>query len=640
MSVRARLKRDRLTRLWLWGSIVLFGILLYLCTNPVVWQSDERLSAGTTITLDASSDFLIVVDYDLFEDAPRRFSDMAFSLSWLNTLQQEIGPVTLMDSEQFTEAELDKYRCIILTHSASSHDAWVPKLRNYLERGGTLVMEMPAGALRAIASADGKGGLRNVQNITYATDLPDELQKALFSLDLSNRTQIIGSAAPLDDSTTYLTIDGIPAIYAKKYATGHVITVEFNYGMLLTSLQQGRPLDDFSLRDFHDSPAFETSDLAVTGDMPYDTPLADVIERFLLYGVLDRYFPVVGLWPFFDGQMGALLVTHQESGMGDRATWMPEYEATFKATSTMFITSPTKITNEGFQTFRQYHTEPGLSFDLNQDAQAIAPLGPISFSPVWRRLTLSEQTDDLKARLGENQHLLSSQAYNGHWDAHYTRPFRALAAADFKADASYRAPNDKSGYAFMTGLPFLPLDINGKIFNIMEFPIAFPHPNAQADAEQLQTFLEKSAATDHACIGITLEADLFIHKPNLDTFRVWKNIYRMASDHHHWVTGILPYFRFTRARFNAELTSRVTPSNKKNRVLKIESLAPESGMTVMVPASLGEMKFVEARRGIHRVREDVQLSDSLTPVPVSVFGFERMLVPLSKGFNAIDIVYE
>ena len=63
-------------------------------------------------------------------------------------------------------------------------------------------------------------------------------------------------------------------------------------------------------------------------------------------------------------------------------------------------------------------------------------------------------------------------------------------------------------------------------------------------------------------------------------------------------------------------------------------------MTVMVPASLGEMKFVEARRGIHRVREDVQLSDSLTPVPVSVFGFERMLVPLSKGFNAIDIVYE
>lgn len=643
MSTRARMRRDRRIRICLWGTVLLVGIVLYLCAHPIIWHSEDRLAAGTTITLEASADFLIVVDYDLFENTPRRFTDMEFSLAWLNTLQQEIGPVSLLDAQGFADASLDKYRCIILTHSASAHDAWVPKLKNYLERGGTLVLEMPSGALRTIASADGKGGMRNVQNVTYASGLPDEFQKMLSTLDLANRTQIIGSAAPLEDSTTYLMIDGIPAIYAKEYATGHVITLDFNYGMLLTSLQQGRPLDDFSLRNYHDSSAFETSDLAVTDNIPYDTPLADLLERFLLYGVLDHYLPVVGLWPYFDGQMGTLLVTHQEHGMGDNAAWMPAYESTFKATSTMFVATPPSLTQAGLETFRQFHTEIGLSFDLTSSLKAVEPIGPIAFSPVWRRLTLSEQTDALKKTLGDDHPLFSAQSHDGYWHKHYTHTFRMLAAADFKADASYRAPSDKPGYAFMTGMPFMPLDINGKLFNIMEFPMAFPKMENPAEAEYLQKLLEKSAASDHACIGIIFEPDFFIRKPSLDTFRIWKTIYRTASDNRHWVTGIMPYLRFTRARFNAELTSRVTSTrspNKRGRVLRLESLAPESGMMVMVPATLNDSRFSQARRGIHRVREDALLADTLTPVPVSVFGMERMLVPLAKGFNAIDIVYE
>ena len=642
MSTRLRMKRDRMTRICLWGVLSLIAILLYLCAHPIIWQSDERFLPGTTITLDASGDFLLVVDYDLFEESPKRFPAMAFSLAWLNTIQQEIGPVTLMDAQGFSDAALDKYRCIILTHSASSHDAWVPKLRNYLERGGPLVMEMPTGALRAIASADGKGGIRNVQNITYAAGLSDELQKNLSALDLSNRTQIIGSASPLDDSTTYLTIDGIPAVYAKKYSIGHVITLDFNYGMLLTSLQQGRPLDDFSIRDIHDSSAIETSDLALNADFPYDTPLADVLERFLLYGVLDHYMPVVGLWPFFDGQMGALLVTHQERGMGDDAAWMPEYEATFKATSTMFISAPPHLTQDGVATFKKNHTELGLAFDLTSASPAVQPQGPLSFSPVWRRLTLSEQTESLKQALGEGTILLSAHAQDGMWHTHYTWPFRAMTAAEFKADASYRAPYEKPGYAFMTGMPFMPIDTNGKLFNITEFPIAFPRIEHDSDTEHLQKLLEKSANADHACIGVTFEPDFFMRKPSFETFRAWKNIYRIASDNQHWVTGIMPYFRFTRARFNAELTSRLSTGksqNKKNRSLRIDALAPESGMMVLVPGSMDDLKFSQARR-VPRGREDAVLADTLTPIPVSVFGFERVLVPLSKGFNAIDVVYE
>ena len=644
MSTRARIMRDRMTRLVVWGGIIVCLSLAWVCTHPFIWEKEEKLVSGTTISLTSVSDFLIVVDYGQFAETPEKFGEMSFSLAWLNTLQQEIGPVSLMDAETFSNADLTKFRCVILTRSASSHDVWMPKLRNYLERGGTLVLEMPEGALRTIASADGKGKLREAQNITYAAALDEGFLQPLVGLDLSNRTELIGSAGPLEDSTTYLTIDGVPVIYAKDYATGHVVTVDFDYGMLLTSLQQGRPLDNFRIRNLFDSTAIETSDLSVSSDkVTYDLPLADLLERFFIYGVLDDVIPVAGFWPFFDGQMGAMIVTHRAQGIGDLALWMPEYEATFKATSSLFVKSPASLTDEGVDRLRQYRTEVGLSFENKAGKHAIKPMGPLNFSPVWSRMNLVEQTAALKDSLGKETTLLSSQSADGHWDAHYTRSFRVLAAAEFRADASYRAPLDHPGYSFMTGMPFMPLDTNGKIFEILEFPIAFPKIVGSEDTERIQKALDLSQSNYHECIGVTFEPSFFINEPKLETFNAWKSLYRIASDANHWVTGILPFFRFSRARYNAELQSRmgtITLNHKKTHVLRLETLAPESGMMLSIPASIKEKRFVEARRGIHRVREDALLSDTLEPKNVTVFGFERVLVPLSKGFNAIDVVYE
>ena len=86
--------------------------------------------------------------------------------------------------------------------------------------------------------------------------------------------------------------------------------------------------------------------------------------------------------------------------------------------------------------------------------------------------------------------------------------------------------------------------------------------------------------------------------------------------------------------------SEVTQGGKRNYVVRIESLAPESGMAVNVPKTIGDRHFVEARRGIQRVREDAALSDTIQPREVAILEFERVLVPLTKGFNAIDVIYE
>ena len=644
MSRRSEMIRDRRIRFFLWGSICVIIVLAYFCFHPWIWRTDSHQTAGSSVILDTTSDFLLVVDYGAFASSPEQFAETSFSLAWLNTLQQEVGPVSLLDAPQFLDVDLSKYRCLILTRSVSRHSTWQPKVRSFLERGGTVVMEMPEGELRALASADGKGGIRQAQNITYLSGLAPEYMEALAGLNLSNMTQIAGSAGPLDESTTWMTIDGVPVVYSKSYALGTVVTVDFNYGMLLTSLQQGRPLDDFKIRNVTGTSSIETMDLAMRESV--ELPLADILERFLIYGVINESMPVVSFWPFFDGMDGALIVSHREEGLGDAAVWMPQYEATFKATSTLFATYPLAFSDDGLDKLLQIHAELGLLFDLQVDERSRAkdPVGMFKFSPVWRLLNVEEQALGMKAVLPEKTPLLSAQSRDGIWFSHYTHAFRTLSTAGFRADASYRSASDAPGYGFSTGFPFMPIDTNGLMFNILEFPVQFPDMKDAAQLEILTQYLTASEKAHHELISISLEPGAYARDPNAEMFETWQSVYRLASEHRHWITSILNYFRFSRARFSSELKTRVVEMtnnhNKKMQVIRIETLAPEAGMYVSVPKKLSNWNYSDTRRGVQRVREEGVLSDSLQTRPVSLFGYERVLVPLTKGFNAIDVIYE
>ncbi len=643
MSRRAQLIHDRRVRFVLWGCIAVIMVGIYMCLNPIIWKTESHRSPGASISLESVSDYLIVVDSSVIEPSPGSFSEMSFSHAWLNTFEQEIGPVSLMNAERFQDADLTRYRCIVLTESASDHETWVPKIRSFLERGGTVIMEMPRGSLRTMASADGKGGIRTAQNLTYILGLEQSYVDALASVNLTHLTYLVGSAGPLDNSQTWMTIDGVPVIYSKAYATGTVITVDFNFGMLITALQQGRPLDDFSIRNMRDSNRIETSDLAQADGL--NLPIADIFERFLIYGVLSQTMPVVGFWPFFDSLDGALVVTQHEEGIGDASLWISSYEATIKATSTIFATVPLSMSDEGMDTLSKANGELGLAFDWNfaEDSRSREPMGIFRFSPVWRQLNLEEQANAFRSRLDEHTSLLSSQSREGLWTDHYTLGFRMISAAGFKADASYRASYEQPGYAFSTGMPFLPLDTNGLIFNIQEYPISFPKLETTEDTTLLEGYLKDSENRMHEVIGVSFEPGRFARDPVAEAFISWQSVYKMATSHRHWVTSIFNYFRFSRARFTGELKTRsseVTQGSKRNYVVRIESLAPESGMSVNVPKTIGERHFVEARRGVQRVREDAALSDTIQPREVSILEFERILVPLTKGFNAIDVIYE
>ena len=441
-----------------------------------------------------------------------------------------------------------------------------------------------------------------------------------------------------------MTIDGVPVIYSKSFATGKVITVDFDYGMLITALQQGRPMDNFSIRNIRDMRQIETSDLARIEQL--SVPLADILERYMLYIVINDALPVAGFWPFFDGMDGALIVSHSEGGVGDAAIWMSNYEATFKADSTIFARSPLHFSDDALDRLQQNHSEAGLEFELTtaDDPHAREPIGPFRFSPVWRQYNIDEQTAAFKSRLDSHTPLLTSQSRDGLWTSHYTRAFQTLFANGFRADASYRAPIDNPGYAFSTGLPFMPIDTNGQVFNILEFPVMFPSVKTEEEAAILESLLEDSASQHHEAIGVSFDPNLFSTVPDVDGFIIWQSVYQSATAHKHWITSIFNFFRFARARINAELKSKVSEvsgsGHRKTLKLRIDTMAPESGMTLTVPRSIDEHNFVEARRGVQRAREDAVLTDTIQTRPISIFGFERQLIPLSKGFNAIDVMYE
>ncbi len=643
MSRRSMAARDRRVRLRIWLLTVAVGAFVYFCHHPLHIKQEAKISQGVAITLDSASDYLIVVDESMLNPAPENFMSMSFSYAWINTFQQEIGPVSVINAQQFPDADLSKHKLIVLTRSVSERGDWTPKIRSYLERGGHVLMEMPGAKLRTLASADGKGGVRKPQTLTYAEGLLPEYQKALSSIKLSEMTQIIGSAGPLDASRTLLTIDGVPVIYSKDYAAGSVITVDFDYGMLLTSLQQGRPLDDFTIRNMRGTPQIETEDLAKT-DNP-EMPSADILERFLVYGVIGKHVPAVGFWPFFDGMSGAVIVTHDEAGMGDAALWMPQYESTFQASSTLFARSPLRITPYGAGLADKYHTEIGLSFDLNsgEGSTAQEPMGSLKFSPIWRAHTLDQQAQNLRRQMPDGAQPVSSQSKDGIWTEDYTRGFRMIAAAGFRNDASYRAPETSPGYVFGTGFPFIPLDINGGIFNVLSYPVVFSSLETESQRRFFESVIENSAKQLHEVVTVSFKPGRYPSHPDYEIFETWRETYRIATERKHWITGISNYFRFSRARFTGELKSRLGEAKMGNKTvlaLRLELLAPEPGMSVSVPATLRSRTFREARRGLQRVKEDALLPETIQTDAVSLMGYDRITIPISRGFNAIDVLYE
>ncbi|MDX9724107.1 MAG: hypothetical protein RBU37_25390 [Myxococcota bacterium] len=634
---------DAFWRIVLWSTVLLGVGVAYFDANPILVDAEEELAPGSVLALDAVSDVLLIVDYGSMISNPERFEDVDFSLAWLNTLQQEVGPVAIADAEKVAQLDLSAYRLVVVTRSAASQDAWLPKLKGYVDRGGTLVLEMPQGSVRESFSADGLGERRSPQQITYMAGLLEDLQLALQQI--SPPTEIVGSSGPLDGAETLMTIDGVPVIYRKQLGAGWVISVDFDYGRLLTALQQGMPHEGFRVRSVRGDDQVESIDLAYADALiESSVPLADVLERFLIYGVIDGSSPIIGFWPFFDGMDGALVMTHDERSMGDASIWMAAHEKPFKASSTYFVRVPASMTEDGLGALTNLGIDIGMEWNRGSESDgAYEGFGLFGVEPVQRAMSLSEQLAGLDGTAANLPSVISVRHRDFLWSRQWEEPFAAMTAAGFRADSSYAAPRGRLAYAFGTGLPFMPLSREGLAFPMLEFPVSLVANGSLTERDELSRALSDSQVRDHQLLSVAFSPAEFADAPSVQWYLNWRDSYRMAAEKNHWITSVRNFYRFSRGRHNSEIRanrSETVLSGRSVTLLRVETLALESGMSLCVPRRIGTRTFSEARRGLQRVQGDKTPADKLISRDIMVMGYERVLLPLTKGFNSIDIIFE
>jgi hypothetical protein len=691
------MRREQYTqtaRFVIWAMILSMGVLLYLDTSPVHLADPAPEPASIEAPKLAGGEVLIVVDSGAIRRSAEeeRWGALDFSWAWVNTIEQEVGPCTVIERSALTTTELGAYRFIIVTHAAAQQEAGeevVTRLGAFASSGGVVVLERPGAGLRAAFSADGSGGTHVPVRITRVDGLPSPLDAELQAVPLM--TSFVGSGQPAQGARTFLAMDGVPVIYGVPRSTGAVITVEFDYGRQLVGLQQGVPADDFSVPDRYNltaPPLVEAMDL-VASESLLNTPIpaADLLERFMVHGVMGAYQPVVGLWPFRGGAQGALIMSHGEAEDAE-ATWMARWEHEHQHDATVFMTVPSNLPRSEVARLQEIGADVELLWHRPEGRFGLfEEVGLGGLHPLARPVTLEQQTKRLNEHFKKRRTVRAARIWGGVWGPRWDDPFRELHQVEIPLDSSLGPRAYGRGYLFGTGLPYRTLSREGVPIPVWEMPIVLDLNPDHADAAFLRELITRSRDDHHQAITVAFDPSTWQVAPSLALFDLWQASFTLASDHLHWTTNLPRFHRFWLERLKAQLRVRArielpssvpdpidpaerleqppagdeegageeevpvappdlrTPEQAQVRppqpslVLALEVKADGEGHAVRVPATLQgrtfqEVRVVKAARGLGGAAEPPG-----RPIPTTLIGLPHMIIPLKKGVNGLEVIY-
>lgn len=647
-------------RVLLWSLVALALGLLYLRENPWRIETTQELSEGVEIAREAQADVIIVIDYDVVRQSPPRFEEHDWSAAWINVIEQELGPVAVATPRSLSHRVLAESRAVILTSSVSSQisEALLGKLREHVEAGNLLIMERPGGSLRELWAADGRAGERRGQRITFARGLPEPYHEQLKSSPLS--TDYVGSTRALEDATTLLSIDGAPVVYARPAGAGTVVTVDFDLGEQLVAMQQGKPGPGFQLSASRrpEDPAPRPRELVMSDELiGSPIPHADLLERFLVYGVIMRHAPLPGLWPFPRAASGVIVSLHEDRELGDGGGWMLDQEIQHGASSTLLTTTDAGLTASGAATIHRKGGDIGLLWRMaHTEDEALETIGAAGFEPLARPVSLETQLEALRETLPVS-YVRVARVAGGWWSESWDEPLRAMAAAGLRVDTSYEVPRT-SGFMWGTGIPFLALRADGTPLGIREMPVVFP--DRATEGPRLGELLEASHQGHHMAIPMSLSPASFADYPDMERFAQWLALFDELERHDHLMTSAYRFDNFLRQRRASSMRSRLVrdadlprerkptapPSEDgassgrsgKATLLRVTVEAKSRGMALAIPATIQGRSFDSARR--RSARSGVKGSTArIDTRELSLIGLPLHLVPLERGFNTVDLYY-
>lgn len=648
-------------RALLWALVLIVATALYLDNSPFVLETDVEMAEGMTITREAESDVLIVLDYEAIRNSGPDFEARDFSVAWINLFEQEIGPVSIATPQSLSMKVLDASRVIVLTSSVSDQvpDELLERLRQHALDGNIIVVERPQGQLRETFSANGRAGEREGQKLTYARGLGEPYKQELLGMPLS--TEFVGSTAPRQGATTHLAIDGAPAIYAAAMGDGTAITVDFDFGQQMVALQQGLPDSDYEVEGSSGEFPPKTSELVMAPELRTNpVPYADLLERFIVHGVIGSYTPVPMFWPFPGGANGAIVALHEDTALGDGGGWMLDYETDKNGVSTLLSSVDSGLTASGAAVIQRMGGELGLSWKkAGTPYELLERVGVGEFQPLAKPVGLSQQLDELRETLPVN-YVKTARITDSWWDRQWARPFELMAAQDIRVDTSY-SPAPGAGYAFGTGFPFLVVNKEGQPLGMRELPVVYP--TGVTEGPELAELIEQSAAGHHQAITWAVDPEIFADYPDMERFEKWLGVFDLAEQQNHIITSVLRFDQFLRSRRAGRIQSRVVhnaqmprkrqpapasgddapdevapPSPESATLLRITVESKRRGMSVTVPATLDHKSFHSAKKGVNRIAGEL-VSGDVETLPAGLVGYKFRRIPLDAGFNTIDVYY-
>lgn len=558
--------------------------------------------------------------------APPPFSRRDWSLAWLNTLGQEIGPAALLevaalDSAGHEPARLERFGLIVLSRGASARLETAPAatlaaLARWVEAGGALVAELPgpalaeltglaftppagteppagatAGAAKAAARPD--EGLPPARLWRDLRGAPDFLPTRPGLARLPLHTRLRAPSATAAGVETLATLEGQPFVCARPRGAGLVLSVCADFGLFLTATQQGLPQEDYTVVNRY--PEILPNELKTADLMPdlayhdNDVPIADLLERAIVqYARAGAGVPVPALWYWPDGALGVYLMTHDDEARGARAEWMPADETARGVPSTCYYIATWGLDGASLGRVAAGGHTVGLHWVRGTADYAMRETWPLpKLGPFLREVTLPGQTARLRRALaavtpggaGAGHGADSGAAAVRHcrlhyllWDGRWARTFAQLAAAGYELDSSYGPDFHCKGYLFGTAYPFHPLDGNGRPYALFELPYQHSELEAGANGAWLDSLAAASRAGDHAAIVSLFHPPFMAFAPSAEAYRLWRELpERMAAAGHPAVT-MERVLQFARER--------------EGTILVLERLPPAQSATEGIPAIL------------------------------------------------------
>lgn len=634
-SILGALKWD----LVLLGLIVLGAGLVVALEHPHFEPATSEKTTGSRPPDRIEGDVLLLLP-DSPAAAAHDLGELDCSYGWYNSLWQQYGSFATALNRNLSPEMLAGRSVVIVPRrvAAAMPATGISALAGFARSGGQLLVEQPGSGWEHLTGISTQGKVRQARAITAIDGLQvhGAMRRHLPDTPLMGELLPTPALANFPGGPTLLEVDAQPGLTVHPVGQGQVYTFLFNFGCTITGLQQGKPSEDMR---FGHSPEPQRlpvdARVADARMLTTHVPYSDLLER-AVFNRLSRARPLPRLWMFPGQKAGALMLSHPTPSHLRAAIGYADFARQDHGSSTVFLASDL-VTPTETNLLKRAGAEIGLLWTVGEQRAPIAEsVGVGAIRPILRELSLGEQRLQLANTLADGAEIKMGRVEGSLFLNDWATTFRQLRHAGMQLDASF-GPTlaENYGYLFGSGFPFYPIDARGLPLPLLEFP--FLLEGANANTERLERILANSEAYFHQPVHVSLPANAMRSAPAAGILLTFKNAFKMAEAHNHWVTTLAEFYDFLSARRQSVLTSQWAPEHRRLTIsvhmigARVESMEGGANAGVAFPRTFDgqEVEKVEIDNEEISLRRLATTGDS----------YER-IVEVGPGHHTISVFYK